>query len=347
MNFWNFAEDEDRVRRRAQFVSGTNVPMDEAALDELDEDAREDMDDEVNLEAFDVPLREWLAQDRTRRAVQKRFKSFLNSYSSADEDRTSNRRIYVDRIRSMATQNSSSLEVSYLHLMEREVILAMWLADAPKDILDIFNEVATRVTLQWFPQYGNVTDEVHVRISHVPVSDSLRNLRKAHLGLLVKVSGVVTRRTGIFPQLKLAMYDCVKCKFLLGPFRIMGEETRNNFAPGSCPSCDSEGPFNINAAKSSYRNYQRVTLQETPGSIPPGRVPRVKEVKLMNDLIDRARPGEEIEVTGVYQHSYDFALTQKSGFPVFHTHIAANHILKQVCSILLFCSPGTNYKSCL
>lgn len=43
-----------------------------------------------------------------------------------------------------------------------------------------------------------------------------------------------------------------------------------------------------------YRNYQKLTLQESPGIVPAGRLPRHKEVILLNDLIDCARPGEEI-----------------------------------------------------
>lgn len=43
-----------------------------------------------------------------------------------------------------------------------------------------------------------------------------------------------------------------------------------------------------------YRNYQKMTLQESPGSVPPGRLPRHREVILLSDLIDNAKPGEEI-----------------------------------------------------
>lgn len=46
-----------------------------------------------------------------------------------------------------------------------------------------------------------------------------------------------------------------------------------------------------------YRNYQKLTLQESPGIVPAGRLPRYKEVILLNDLIDCARPGEEIVIT--------------------------------------------------
>jgi DNA replicative helicase MCM subunit Mcm2 (Cdc46/Mcm family) len=55
----------------------------------------------------------------------------------------------------------------------------------------------------------------------------------------------------------------------------------------------------VNASQTIYKNYQKLTLQETPGSVPAGRLPRHKEVILLYDLIDCARPGEEVEVTGV------------------------------------------------
>lgn len=37
-----------------------------------------------------------------------------------------------------------------------------------------------------------------------------------------------------------------------------------------------------------------MTLQESPGSVPPGRLPRHREVILLWDLIDQAKPGEEV-----------------------------------------------------
>ena len=57
-----------------------------------------------------------------------------------------------------------------------------------------------------------------------------------------------------------------------------------------------------------YRNYQKITLQESPGKVPAGRVPRRKDVIVGNDLIDAARPGEEVLITGVYENTYDVRL---------------------------------------
>ena len=42
---------------------------------------------------------------------------------------------------------------------------------------------------------------VHVRITELPIEDPIRDLRQAHVGCLVKVSGVVTRRSQVLPQL--------------------------------------------------------------------------------------------------------------------------------------------------
>ena len=92
---------------------------------------------DVNLEAFDVPLREWIAQGRTRRAIKKRFRSFLYEY----QKQRGSPIIYIPKIKSMCASNKSSLEVSYVHICAKIPILAIWLADVPRDMLQIFDEV--------------------------------------------------------------------------------------------------------------------------------------------------------------------------------------------------------------
>lgn len=51
--------------------------------------------------------------------------------------------------------------------------------------------------------------------------------------------------------------------------------------PNACSECQSKGPFSINQEQTVYRNYQKMTLQETPGTVPPGRLPRYKDVILL------------------------------------------------------------------
>lgn len=60
--------------------------------------------------------------------------------------------------------------------------------------------------------------------------------------------------------------------------------------------------------------------------MPPGRVPRQKEVCLTNDQVDSARPGDEVEITGVFINRFDYFSNVKHGFPVFNTVIEANFV---------------------
>ena len=326
-------DDEARQARRGLFRGGDQAEQDQQEDDETDE---EDLDglDPINIEAFDVPLREWIAQDRTRKEIQRRFRAFLRHFNQ-DEDPLERRRrgngIYEQKIRAMCAANMSSLQVSYMHLMNAEPSLAIWLDQAPKDMLDVLNEAATRHTLMLFPSYNAIKKEIHVRITDLPILDSLRDLRREHLDSLVKVYGVVTRRSSVYPQLQLAYYRCSSCKIAQGPFRVegYGQSAAAAYAPDECPRCEGSVTFKLDATLSQYTNYQRVNLQETPGSVPPGRVPRTKEVLLTHDLIDIARPGEEVEVTAIYEHVYDATLTLKSGFPVFSTYLTANHVRKR------------------
>ncbi|KAF5121968.1 DNA replication licensing factor mcm2 [Metarhizium brunneum] len=294
---------------------------DEDPDDAMDADI---MDEELSLEALgDVKaanLTEWVSQPPVQRTVKREFKAFLTSYTDA-----SGSSVYGNRIRTLGEINAESLEVSYEHLSESKAILAYFLANAPSEMLKLFDEVAMDVVLLHYPDYERIHSEIHVRIFDLPVHYTLRQLRQSHLNCLVRVSGVVTRRSGVFPQLKYVKFDCTKCGITLGPFQ---QESNVEVKITYCQSCQSRGPFTLNSEKTVYRNYQKLTLQESPGTVPAGRLPRTREVILLWDLIDKAKPGEEIEVTGIYRNNYDAQLNNRNGFPVFATILEANNVIK-------------------
>jgi DNA replication licensing factor MCM2 len=51
------------------------------------------------------------------------------------------RLVHMEAIKSLCAANLASLDVNYQHLSATFPILAFWLADAPLDMLDIFDEV--------------------------------------------------------------------------------------------------------------------------------------------------------------------------------------------------------------
>eukprot|EP00727_Mastigamoeba_balamuthi_P006273 m51a1_g2265 putative dna replication licensing factor mcm2 (949) ;mRNA; f:341298-344987 len=304
--------------------------------------------DAFALEGVQGRLREWLALDAPRLEVARRFKSFLLSFREGPEgpdappeeaqgqgqgQGAGSLPLYRKKITAMCAGNKESLEVSYVHLSRAQPTLSTWLAEEPGEMLPILDETAKQVVLTMFREYGRIaTQGIKVRITDLPIVDALRDLRKFHLGHLIRVSGVVTRRTGVFPQLVAVKYDCPRCQRSIGPFAIAAGASFGSSGPAqiaACPGCHARGPFTVNVEQTLYRNYQKLTLQESPGSVPPGRLPRSKDVVVLNDLIDTCKPGEEIEVIGTYRHNYDVALNKSHGFPVFATVIEANNIVKK------------------
>ena len=120
------------------------------------------------------------------------------------------------------------------------------------------------MVLSMFPHYERIAKEIHVRISDLPLVEELRSLRQLHLRQLIRTHGVVTGSTGVLPQLSLIKYDCRKCGYVLGPF---AQNQNPEVKPGTCPECQSQGPFEVNMEQTLYKNYQRITMQESPGKV--------------------------------------------------------------------------------
>jgi len=326
--------DEEAVRRRGgaqNFAGQMSAPV--ALLEEDDEpgrlrgfgmDLREMNYEEgggiVNLEDFQGPLRDWLSKEEVQIEVRRRFKDFITSYS--DE---SGETVYTNKISTMCNENKRSLEVVFQHLSQEQPVLGIWIADCPKDLLKIFDSEVMKIISYSYPHYSTIHKSVFVRIVDLPLSDKLRDLRQEHLNAFIRVTGVVTRRTTVFPQLRYVKWNCLACGQVVGPFTVDGEGQPP--APNSCPNCQKKR-FTINTQQTLYANYQKLTLQESPGSVPAGRIPRHREVVVTDDLVDTVRPGEEIVVSGVYTNIYNPSLNMQNGFPVFTTIIEANYISK-------------------
>eukprot|EP00301_Raphidiophrys_heterophryoidea_P023841 c7561_g1_i1.p1 GENE.c7561_g1_i1~~c7561_g1_i1.p1 ORF type:complete len:897 (-),score=252.83 c7561_g1_i1:172-2808(-) len=308
--------DDVAPRRRrlaeqtAGVAPGTGADIDDVLFEELDANHGHGN------------LKQWVQQEGVKKQIRLTFRTFLHDF----QDETGSN-VYYHRIQRLAAENRVSLDIDYQHLSSRSPAIAVWLADAPNHVLKTLNEEATRCVIELFPYYSNITDEIQVRIAGLPVIDMIRDLRVTHLGCMVRVTGVVTRRTAVFPQLKLVKFDCVKCGHILGPFAQ--KDSGNLPKVNHCPECQSKGPFSVNTEETIYHNYQKITIQESPQLVPPGRLPRHKDVVIVRDLIDTIRPGEEVDITGIYTNTYDSSLNIQNGFPVFSTVIEANFICKR------------------
>ncbi|XP_066256670.1 DNA replication licensing factor Mcm2 [Euwallacea similis] len=312
--FYDKDDDEDPKNKRKRAEKA-------AAGEQEDQDMIESIENLEDTKGYTI--KDWVVMMGPRTEIANRFKNFLRTYVNSR-----GQYIYKEKIRRMCENNQSSFTVEFPNLANKEHVLAYFLPEAPFQMLEIFDEVAKDIVLSMYPSYDRVTNEIHIRVSDLPLIEELRTFRKLHVNQLVRTLGVVTATTGVLPQLSLIKFDCNKCGFVLGPFT----QTQDmEVQPNSCPECQSTGPFSINMEQTVYRNYQKVTLQESPGRIPAGRVPRSKDCILLADLCDRCKPGDEVDITGIYTNSYDGSLNVDNGFPVFSTVIFANHLVVKDC----------------
>ncbi|CAH8476451.1 unnamed protein product [Schistosoma haematobium] len=311
-------EEEEIIPARRRRIAERVAAGDEGDLEP--EGVLESIENLEDMKGMSVV--EWVQQPVTRQEIKNRFKAFLRTFLDEND-----RNVYAERIVQMARENKHSLHIDYQHLASAEQVLAYFLPEAPQHVLEIFDEAAREVTLTRFPRYDRITNRVHVRINDLPLIEDLRCLRHFHLNQLIRTCGVVTSSSGVLPQLSVVRYNCTKCGCLLGPF--VQNQTGSEVKPSTCPDCQSGGPFELCMEQTVYRNYQRITLQESPGKVPAGRLPRSKDAILLDDLVDSCKPGDEIELTGVYTHSYDGSLNTKHGFPVFATVILANNVVRK------------------
>mmetsp|Transcript_147042 Transcript_147042/g.409649 ORF Transcript_147042/g.409649 Transcript_147042/m.409649 type:complete len:894 (-) Transcript_147042:247-2928(-) len=262
-------------------------------------------------------------EKRLDQKIRRSFQQFLRKF--VPEGQTEPK--YPDMLRKMAEEHQRHLDVSFNHLQQWSANLAFWVAEEPVRILPILNETLLNEAEVKFETYRQLKErdenELRVAIHNFPVREPIRELCTKHLSKLVYVHGVVTKRSGVFNEVKRLYLRCAKCNWPSGPFDVAGDR---DLKPGSCIECQSKGPWKVDRQKTLYQNFQKITLQESPSSVEPGKMPVSKEVSITGDQVDTIRPGDELHLTGVYKCLYDAATNARTCFPVYRTVIEAVHV---------------------
>ena len=204
-----YSDQDDNVARQMRLDRFRELREDGGMNSHDDPDGLQNV---LDYEDYKGQLSSWIQRTEVIRWIRKSFSTFLRTFK--DENTYSS--VYEERIRDMCSQNRQSLEITFIHLSKMYPTLAIWLAEEPSLMLPILNEVCFEVTLELFSEYHMIHDTIYARIKDLPVEDKLRDLRQIHLNALIKIRGVATKRTGVFPECSKIYFRC-SCGDLKGP----------------------------------------------------------------------------------------------------------------------------------
>merc|ERR1719253_1770441 len=316
------AEDGGRRRRKRRRTSRADPGTPGSMMADIDVD-----EEDVPESAYDLTHEKLgeatQVEKRLEGKIKRCFQQFLIKFVADGQPAPK----YPDLLNKMSEEFHKHLDVSFVHLQQWSPNLALWISEEPAKILPILNETLLSEAERKFETYRLIraTDENELRVAihSFPLGEPIRELCTKHLNKLVNVTGVVTKRSVVSNQVKRLYLRCAKCNFPSGPFDVQEEK---DLKPGSCIECQSKGPWRVDRQKTLYRNHQKVTLQESPSSVEPGKMPRSKEVILTGDMVDSVRPGDKMDLTGIYRCIYDAGTNARTCFPVYRTELFAVHI---------------------
>ena len=228
----------------------------------------------------------------SKSALSDEVKEFLKQHK--DKQGSFN---YVEQIDQMMPKSARYIVVDYNDLVSHPQIESKF-NENPDEILAAFARAIKEILQERFPQYATkIKEEIRARIVNYPVQRSLRQINAEIINKMTSVSGMVVRSSEVKPLAKEITYKCSNDH----EFHITLEKGMTVpplYRCGIDPKCTSKD-FTIQPDKSRFIDFQIGRLQELPEDLPPGQLPHYVDVTIKQDLVDNARPGDRIILTGI------------------------------------------------
>jgi replicative DNA helicase Mcm len=229
---------------------------------------------------------------------------------------------YDQAVSEMVVKGSKSLYVDFNDLYTFDLEFANAILGDPEGFIPAFSGVVRSKLKLKDPVYAEGVKNIYVRFRNLPADTPLRKIGSEHIGRLVMVHGIIVRASAATPMVVRAAFRCPACD---SPIYI--EQDGQAFVtPQKCSNvdCRNKAGFKLIPKESVFIDSQRLTIQERPEELPPGQLPRSLSIDLKDDLVDLARPGDRVALTGYIE------LVQRFGrgglLRIFDLILEANNI---------------------
>ena len=229
-------------------------------------------------------------------------------------------------------KNLTRISLDLNRMRESEPMLTKLLLKNPLKIIPLMekkiNEISKNLRGEKYLESKNTIqskkeDQIHINFQGMLGNHlvSPRGLTSELTNQYVGVQGIVTRISEVRPKLVYSVHYCEETKKgnvkeyndqlkISESSNTYGQPLNGNFEAGNAsgymnnaiPTRDiNHNPLTLEYGYSKFKDYQTVLLQEPPERTPLGQLPRSVEVILEGDLVDKVKPGDRIQVNGIFK----------------------------------------------
>lgn len=258
-----------------------------------------------------------------------RFRNFVNEFTHADYPAMSGGDevpYYINMLQQMEEMDSFNFNLNAAWLKSFDSGLYDQLVAYPQEIIPIFDLVVQETHVDKLQQGAEEAYDrpLQVRPFNLEVVKSMRELNPQEIDSLVSISGMVIRSSSCQADLQVGFFKCLEC----GNVEESALDRGRISEPASCKHCNSKA-LDMVHNRCTFKDKQVMKLQESPEHIPEGLTPATVNCMLFEELVDCAKPGDNVQLTGIYRAQ---PLRQTAGQrtlkSVYKTYLDILHIQK-------------------
>jgi DNA replication licensing factor MCM4 len=170
--------------------------------------------------------------------------------------------VYPARIKAALAAGSVELDCSHLRTAKPD--LYRQLVNYPTEVVPLFdivvNQLAKELTVT--TDMAASHHKLLVRPFGLHERKPMRELNPQDLDKLISVEGMITRTSGVMPDLKEAFFSCVMCSNA----QVVGIDRGRINEPIVCSHCHTRQSMQLIHNRCLFADKQITKLQETPGT---------------------------------------------------------------------------------
>lgn len=223
------------------------------------------------------------------------IRHFIQTYT---DDPSIPESLYIRKIKEMHECETFNLNIDLQHLKSFNPDSYKQVITFPIEMITIFDSVIKEIYSSLFTTATqSEISRIQARPFNIGEVKSIRDLQPSDIDRLVSVRGMITRTSPVIPDLNEA---CMKCRNCGNTIRIPVESGKIT-EPEVCTLCGGRFTMEVEHNQCTFVDRQHIRLQEAPEMIPQGETPQSVAAIVFDSLVDYARPGDRVELTGVWR----------------------------------------------